>query len=92
VGNKDKELTDYFNKLLQFSTIYISSIYAIENKKPNSDFDKDPIYGLTMQGLADIKEDLFNQFLDCCFGATSRMDRVEFIDKLSLDFICYLMP
>ena len=101
VGCCDKELQDYFRKILQLSSVFLTEIFETsfialaapeEKRLEMKEYSKDPLFTLKPETLELLTEPMFDEFLDTLFGNESRPERSDFIDKLSLDFAQYLLP
>ncbi len=101
VGCHDKELKEYFRKILQLSTIFLTEEFQIsyialaapeEARAETKEYSKDLLFTLKQETLDSITTSIFEDFLDTVFGTQTRPDRAEFIGKLSFEFAQFLLP
>lgn len=101
VGCQDKELKDYFRKILQLCTLFLTEqfqasyiAYAApqEARAETKEYSKDLLFTLKPEALDAVTQEVFEDFLDTVFVTETRPSKEEFIDKLSMEFAHYLHP
>eukprot|EP00347_Sterkiella_histriomuscorum_P012085 403369949 len=97
----DKELREYFRKILQLCTLFLTEQFTAsyialaapeEARAETKEYSRDILFTLKPEILEQLTDQIFEDFLDTLFVTQTRPDRDEFIGKLSLEFAQYLVP
>lgn len=101
VGCQDKELKEYFKKIQQLSSIFLTEIFKQtfialalpeEKRVEIKEYSRDPLFNLKQEKLDTVTDRIFDDFLEEVFGNNTRPSKEEFIDKLSNDHAEFLVP